>query len=176
MNYLACILCTAILFVGCKDGTESNSDATTKAANDLFAKNSEIVMANIRGWEAENLDYSMYAEDFVMRETGFGAERDSLNLGEMKEFDRQIWDSYDFKVVSDIVLLPGVHRDSKEMDGSVRHYIDWEVTHPATDSTEARSGVIKLYESYDFDENGKISYQQVYGDFTGLMNHLMGKE
>jgi len=29
-----------------------------------------------------------------------------------------------------------------------------------------------LYESFDFNEEGKIIYQQVYGDFTGIMMHL----
>ena len=74
------------------------------------------------------------------------------------------------------VLLPGVNADTKEVDGSVRHYSEWEVTLPATDSTEAKSGTIKLYESFDFNEEGKIIYQQVYGDFTGLFMHLMGGE
>ncbi|NCP91252.1 MAG: hypothetical protein GW827_13680, partial [Flavobacteriales bacterium] len=35
-----------------------------------------------------------------------------------------------------------------------------------------KSGNIKLYESFDFDADGKILYQQVYGDFKGLMMQL----
>ena len=91
--------------------------------------------------------------------------------------DKQMWATFDFKLLtSPPVLLPGVNAQTKLADGSVRHYCSWEVTLPATDSTAAKSGVIKLYESYDFDAEGKIRYQQVYGDFGGLMNYLFSKE
>jgi hypothetical protein len=56
----------------------------------------------------------------------------------------------------------------------VRYYGDWQITIPATDSTEARSGVIKYYESFDFDDDGKIIYQQGYGDYGGLFGYLHG--
>ena len=115
----------------------------------------------------------MYAPDFVMLDTGFGSEKDSMSLNEMKMYDKQMWEAFDFKLLTDPpALLPGVNPDTRKPDGSVRHYSDWQVTLPATDSTEARTGVIKLYESFDFDSEGKILYQQVYGDFTGLMMYL----
>ncbi|MBG7631351.1 MAG: hypothetical protein IZT56_13100, partial [Bacteroidetes bacterium] len=75
-----------------------------------------------------------------------------------------------------IVLLPGVDADTKLADGSVRYYSNWEITKTATDSTEAKSGILKMYESFDFDKDGKIIYQQTFGDFTGLMMHLQNKE
>jgi len=107
-----------------------------------------------------------------MLDTGFGS-KDSLGLDELMKMDKQMWATYDFKLLTNPpVLLPGVNPDTKKPDGSVRHYSDWEVTLPATDSTEAKSGKIKLYESFDFDAEGKILFQQVYGDFTGLMMYL----
>ena len=33
-----------------------------------------------------------------------------------------------------------------------------------------------MYESYDFDDDGKILYQQGYGDFTGIMTYLLKEE
>jgi len=72
--------------------------------------------------------------------------------------------------------LPGVDPETKKMDGSVRYYLDWEVTLSATDSTEARSGIIHFYESFDFNEDGKIVNQVGYGDFGGLMEHLHGDD
>jgi hypothetical protein len=142
-------------------------------AEEAFKKNSETVLKNLEGWQNENIDYSMYADDFIMWDTGFGAEKDSLTLEEMKEMDQMMWKMYDFKLLtSPPQMLPGVNSDTKLADGSVRHYSDWEITLPATDSTSARSGVIRLYESFDFNEEGKIIYQQVYGDFTGIMMHL----
>lgn len=146
------------------------------SANDAFEKNAKTVLANLEGWQNENTDYSMYADDFVMLETNVGVEKDSMTLSEMKESDKNIWAVYDFKMLNEPQLLPGVNADTKKPDGSVRHYSNWKVTLSATDSTEAKSGMIKLYESFDFNEEGKIIYQQVYGDFTGLMMKLHGQE
>jgi len=146
------------------------------SADEAFQKNSQTVMANIDGWLNENMDYSQYAADFEMQETGFGG-RDSISLDDMMKMDKEFWEIYDFKIVSDSInLLPGVNAETKMADGSVRFYSDWEVILPATDSTEARSGVIKLYETFDFNDEGKIIFQSTYGDFTGLMNHLHGDD
>jgi hypothetical protein len=176
MKTIYSIICLSILFIGCKSETAPDAKAEVDVAA-IFAKNSQTVLDNLSGWQNENLDYSMYADDFVMADTGFGVKKDSLSLDEMKASDKRAWEAFDFKMVTDPpVLLPGVNAETKETDGSVRHYSEWEVTLPATDSTEAKSGTIKLYESFDFNEEGKIIYQQVYGDFTGLMMHLMGGE
>ena len=142
------------------------------SANEAFEKNSQTVLANLEGFQNENQDYSQYAKDFVMGDTGFG-NKDSLSLEEVMKADKELWENYDFKLLTDpINLLPGVNADTRLPDGSVRHYSDWQVTLSATDSTEAKSGVIKLYESFDFDADGKIIFQTLYGDFTGLMMHL----
>lgn len=170
MKSIYSILFLSILFIACQPKPDNS-------ANEAFEKNSKTVMANLEGWQNENLDYSMYAKDFAMLETGFGAAKDSITLDEMMENDKQMWATLDFKLLtSPPVLLPGVNADTKLADGSVRHYSSWEVTLPATDSTAAKSGVIRLYESFDFDAEGKIRYQQAYGDFSGLMNHLFSKE
>jgi spore coat protein CotH len=58
------------------------------------------------------------------------------------------------------------------VDGSVRYYGQWKVTKSATDSTEATSVVIPLYSSFDFDADGKLLYQQNYGDFTAAFTAL----
>jgi hypothetical protein len=54
----------------------------------------------------------------------------------------------------------------------VRYYGQWEVTKSATDSTEASSVIIPIYASYDFDDDGKIRYQQTYGDMTAAFESL----
>ena len=164
------ILFLSMLFIACQPKADNS-------AQEAFEKNSKTVLANLEGWQNENLDYSVYSKDFAMLETGFGAPKDSLTLDEMMANDKQMWATFDFKLLtSPPVLLPGVNADTKLPDGSVRHYSSWEVTVPATDSTAAKTGVIKLYESFDFDAEGKIRYQQVYGDFGGLMNYLFSKE
>lgn len=171
MKRLFVILGLAILVASCQTSPKENP------ADEAFRKNSETVLANLEQWQNENIDYSMYADDFVMFDTGFNAEKDSLSLDEMKESDKQLWENYDFRLLTDPPqLLPGVNPDTKMPDGSVRHYSEWEVTLPATDSTEAKSGTINLYESFDFNEEGKITLQQIYGDFTGLMMSLHGQD
>ena len=170
MKSIYSILFLSILFVGCQPKTDN-------LANEAFKKNSKTVSANLEGWQNENLDYSMYSKDFAMLETGFGTAKDSLSLDEVMANDKKMWETFDFKLLtSPLVLLPGVNANTKLADGSVRYYSSWEVTLPATDSTAAKLGVIKLYESFDFDSEGKIRYQQTYGDFGGLMNHLFSKE
>ena len=165
MKLIYSILGMSLLLVGCQPPQDNS-------ANEAFEKNSKTVLANLAGFQNENQDYSLYANDFVMGDTGFGA-KDSLNLEELIEQDKQLWLNYDFKILTDpIVLLPGVNANTKLADGSVRHYTEWEVTLSATDSTDAKSGVFQLYETYDFDADGKIIYQQVYGDFGGLFGYL----
>ena len=165
MKTLISIFCLFFVLVACQPKPDNS-------AQEAFDKNSQTVLANLEGWQNENLDYSQYADNFVMRDTGFGVANDSINLQEMMENDKMMWKSYDFKLMNPPVLLPGVNTETKMADGSVRHYSDWEVTLTATDSTPSKTGVIKLYESFDFDANGKIIYQQVYGDFTGIMMYL----
>ena len=170
MKVIYSILFLSILFVGCQPKADNS-------ANEAFEKNSKTVLSNLEGWQNENLDYSMYATDFAMLETAFGAPKDSLNLDEVMANDKQMWERFNFKLLtSPPVLLPGVNADTKLADGSVRHYSSWEVTLLATDSTAAKSGVIRLYESFDFNTEGKIRYQQTYGDFGGFMNYLFSKE
>tara|TARA_R110002049_G_scaffold88317_1_gene222981 strand:- start:422 stop:916 length:495 start_codon:yes stop_codon:yes gene_type:complete len=162
------MLCLALLTVGCKEKPDNS-------ANELFAKNSETVLKSISDWENETPDYSIFADSAVAYNNYFGAEKDSIMIHseESKASDKAFLARYDFKFVAEpLVLLPGVNTETKLADGSVRYYGAWEVTLPATDSTEAKSGIIKLYESYDFDADGKITVQQGYGDFTGLMSYL----
>jgi len=180
MKFIYSILCIIILFIGCKTETDNSVKETNEAenvANETFKKNSATVLANLKGWQSESIDYSMYADDFIASDTGFGAKKDTITLNEMIANDKLFWASYDFKLLTDPpVLLPGVNADTKMLDGSVRHYSDWEVTLSATDSTEAKTGVVHLYESFDFNDEGKISNQVVYGDFTGIMMYLNSKE
>ena len=172
MKFIYSILCLSIVFAACEEKHEDHD----YSAHDKFVKNSETVMANLKNWESETVDYSQYAADFVMAGTGQGSP-DSLSLDDMKKMDAEFLAKYDFKIVSDSInLLPGVDPETKKMDGSVRYYLDWEVTLSATDSTEARSGIIHFYESFDFNEDGKIVNQVGYGDFGGLMGHLHGDD
>lgn len=159
-------LFVAILFIGCQPPADNS-------ASEAFEKNSKVVLAEIEGWENENLDYdALYADDVVFRPTGYGSA-DSLSLDDIKKGNKGMWDMLDFEMLSDVRLLPGVNAETKQPDGSVRYYGTWKVILPATDSTEERSGELKMYESFDFNSEGKIVFQQGYGDFGGLFEYLM---
>ena len=145
MRILFFYLCFAFLVLGCKTEVDNS-------ANEVFEANSKTVLANLEGFQNENLDYSMYSKEFAMMETMVGAEKESLTLDEMMASDKQMWDTFDFKMITDPpVLLPGVNPDTKMPDGSVRHYSTWEVTLPATDSTAAKTSAINfIYHTFNF--------------------------
>ena len=168
MKFIFSVLFLSIMFIGCQPAVDNS-------ANEAFEANSKTVMSVLEEFQNENLDHqAYYAADFVALITGFGSDKDSISLDESIVNDKQNWEMLDFKLLDDPVnLLPGVNAETKMVDGSVRYYGNWEVTLPATDSTEAKSGVLKFYSSFDFNEEGKIIYEQGYGDFTGIMQYLM---
>jgi hypothetical protein len=157
-----------LLFTACQPAVVPAPPAALE-----FTANSETAKTFISGFEAESIDYaSLYAEDFYMYSTSFNASKDTMSLDDMIASDAANWAGYDFELVTDLVLLPGVNGDSGEPNGSVRYYGTWRITKPATDSTEARTADCKLYESFDFNAEGKISVQMVYGDFGSTWGSL----
>ncbi|MDB4442989.1 hypothetical protein OAU10_01305 [Saprospiraceae bacterium] len=158
------------LIYSCQPSVEVSS------GDDAFEKNSVTVMAYLNGYQEESLDYdALYNENAVILNTRIGAEKDSISLAEIKSNDQAGWKLYDYEIMDEISLLPGVNAETKIADGSVRYYGTWRTTKAATDSTEAVQTEIRLYESFDFDEEGKILYQQYYGDLTASDNILEGK-
>jgi len=167
MKKIYILFILSLILVSCQPPVDNS-------AKEKFEKNAKTVQAYIDGFEAESIDYDkIYSKQLVvMRGTSFGSN-DSTGLPELMMNDRKGWAKFDFELLNKpAVLLPGVNADTKELDGSVRYYGTWKVTRPATDSTEEKSGVIKLYESFDFDDEGKIVYQQYYGDGSGLFLYL----
>ena len=155
-----------LIFTACQPPVDDSAQLA-------FAANSETVKTFISGFEAESIDYaSLYAEDFYMPTTSFNATKDTLSLDDLIASDARSWAGYDFELVTDLVLLPGVNGDSGEPNGSVRYYGTWRVTKAATDSTEATTADLKLYESFDFNAEGKISVQMYYGDLGTAFKSL----
>jgi len=168
MKLIYSVLFVTLLLASCKPKSDS-------AANEAFEKNSKTVLTYFEGVQTEKVDYSSFSKDFKSLNTWFGA-KDTISLDEFKIGDSKALKNFNFKLLDSLpVFLPGVNSLTKEVDGSVRIYSTWEISTEKTDSTEAKSGRLKMYESYDFDADGKILYQQGYGDFTGLMNYLTSK-
>lgn len=164
-NKVIFLFVVSILFIGCQPAVDNSG-------KEAFENNSKTVLTIIAGWESENVDYSIYADDYFSVGTGFG-NADTTRLDQMKESNKAFLAAYDFDFVTDpINLLPGVNPETKEIDGSVRYYGEWKVTKTATDSTEAKSGTFSAYAAYVFNEEGKVTRTLFYGDFSGLMNHI----
>ena len=140
------------------------------SASEAFEKNSATVQAYLDAWQTENVDYDQFfTEDAMVRPTAVGTP-DTVLMADMKSSDIRNWSALDFEIPKDIVFLPGVKPETKEMDGSVRYYGNWKVIIPESDSTERTEIVMKLYQSFDFNEDGKIWFMQSYGDWGGMLD------
>ena len=135
----------------------------TSTVSSVFEKNCETIRTVVDNLQNDVADFQFYSEDFVGAQT---------RLEEFKT-DRLNWlEIFDAELTTPLNLLPGVNPQTNEPDGSVRYYGKWNITRTATDSTEAKSVLIPLYVSFDFDEEGKILFQQNYGDLTAAFESL----
>ena len=145
-----------------------NQDKEAMAA---FEKNSKTMDLLFKSYANENVDYSKFNENAVFRGTLFGS-KDSLYLDEIKEIHKEFFKIYDVEHLTEFNYLPGVNPETGKIDGSVRMYYDMKVTRTATDSTEEKSVIIPIYESFDFDEEGKALFIQWYCDWTASIGSL----
>ena len=163
-------LFAAISIVACTSpapGEAPNADA-------LFNQNCETARALIRDFDSEDIAAirSHFADSAVWRPTNFG-QLDTVSLEDKVAGWTAAFATYDFDLVTkDLQLLPGVNVETKQPDGSVRVYFDWDLVRPATDTTERKSVTITYYESWDFDADGKIWLTQIFGDETAAMKAL----
>jgi len=144
----------------------SNSDAIK-----TFEQNTKTMDILFESYAKESVDYSQFADEVIFKGTTVGSN-DSLNLSEIKAIHQDFFSKYDVKYLAPKQYLTGVNADTGQTDGSVRMYYDMEVTLSATDSTDAKSVVVPIYESFDFNEQGKAIYVQWYCDWTGHLAYL----
>ncbi len=64
--------------------------------------------------------------------------------------------------------LQGVNAETGKADGSVRMYYAMEVTNTTND----KSVVVPIYESFDFNEEGKATFVQWYCDWTASLESI----
>ena len=133
----------------------------------VYEKNCETVLAYENAFCQENIDYEkFYSEKAIIKGTMLG-DKDSMFVADRKIAHQELWKKYDFSM-SPLDPLPGVNPETKKMDGSVRMYFDITIT-----LTENGNFVtMPMYNSFDFDDEGKILYLQYYGDFTSAFLSL----
>tara|TARA_B100001175_G_scaffold222223_1_gene189205 strand:- start:8311 stop:8763 length:453 start_codon:yes stop_codon:yes gene_type:complete len=132
-----------------------------------FEKNSETMQALLESYANEDVDYSRFSNDVVFRGTLLGAP-DSLKLDQIKAIHKDFFAKYDVKHMAPFNFLQGVNAETGEADGSVRFYYDMQVTN----SSNGKSVVIPIYESFDFDDEGKAIFVQWYCDWTASISSL----
>jgi len=79
-----------------------------------------------------------------------------------------MWAKYDFSFSDSIVFLPGVNVETKEIDGSVRFYCDFSVKNTENEKTVT----LPIYQSYDFDSDGRFIYLQYFGDLNAAISSI----
>ena len=158
---------TVILFV-----SACNSEVSIEVTNDniskIFEKNCETVRSYEAAFCQENIDYEkFYSDKAIIKGTTLGA-KDSMNVADRKAAHQEMWQKYDFSMSQPLNQLPGVNPETKKMDGSVRMYFDITITL----TENGNSITIPMYNSFDFDDEGKILFLQYYGDFTSAFLSL----
>ena len=161
------------LFIG---NLTTNNDSNIVSANinsddkilDIFDKNCKTVIEYEKAFCNENIDYEkFYSDKAIIKGTTLGS-KDSMNVADRKVAHQEMWQKYDFSMSQPLNQLPGVNAETKKMDGSVRMYFDITITL----TENGKSITIPMYNSFDFDVEGKIIFLQYYGDFTSAFLSL----
>ena len=159
------LLFTIFFFAACnfKDPSIAESENIFK----IYEKNCETVLAYENAFCQENINYEkFYSEKAIIKGTMLG-DKDSMFVADRKIAHQELWKKYDFSM-SPLDPLPGVNPETKKMDGSVRMYFDITITL----TENGNSVTMPMYNSFDFDDEGKILYLQYYGDFTSAFLSL----
>lgn len=174
MRILLFLCVLAPLMAGCNatNAPASPHGQPATSGHALFERNAATARQLILDFDAESdAALAHFADSAIWTPTRFG-QTDTVPLEQAWAGWKRAWTAYDMELLSDIVLLPGVDPQTKEVDGSVRVYFDWRYTKPATDSTEAKSADLSLYEAWEFDADGKIWMTQLYGDIGAMLAEL----
>ena len=115
--------------------------------------------------------FTHFADDAIWLGTGLN-DQDTITRAQVTEKYKKAWATYDYELLPPTNFLPGVNAQTKQTDGSVRGYFEWNISKPATDSTAAKSVRVKIYESFDFNPAGEIAYTQVYGNLMAGYAYL----
>tara|TARA_B100001142_G_scaffold329884_1_gene394910 strand:- start:5359 stop:5856 length:498 start_codon:yes stop_codon:yes gene_type:complete len=164
MKNLTYLISFSLLIYSCNSEINTNDDL---AIIKSFQENSKTMQILFDSYANESVDYSRFSENAIFKGTLFGS-KDSLSLDEIKGIHKEFFNKYDVKHMSSFNYLQGVNAETGKPDSSVRMYYDMEVTN----SSNGKSTIIPIYESFDFDEDGKAIYIQWYCDWTAHIGSL----
>ena len=155
-----------IFFVSCQTNeTTQNKD---NKIDQLFSNNCKTVESYLNDFANESIDYKKYYNDTCkIRGTYFNSEG-PMSVEDRKSAHKEMWKKYDFSFSDSIVFLPGVNVETKEIDGSVRFYCDFSVKNTENEKTVT----LPIYQSYDFDSDGRFIYLQYFGDINAAISSI----
>ena len=159
-------LTLTFFLVSCQTN-ETNQNNNTKIEQ-LFSNNCMTVDSYLNDFVNESIDYEKYYNDTCkVRGTYFNSEG-PMSVEDRKSAHKEMWEKYDFSFSDSIVFLPGVNVETKEIDGSVRFYCNFSVINTENEKTVT----LPLYQSYDFDNDGKFIYLQYFGDLSAAISSI----
>lgn len=154
-----------ILTVSCQTNETQNKD---NKINLIFSNNCKTVKSYIHDFANESIDYKKYYNDTCkIRGTYFNSQS-PMNVEDRRLAHKEMWVKYDFSFSDSIVFLPGVNIETKEIDGSVRFYCDFSLKN----TENGKTVTLPIYQSYDFDNDGKFIYLQYFGDFNAAISSI----
>lgn len=169
MRFLPLSLLSLFVWLTSCAGPDSSPDP----ADALFTRNAATMERVFDAYLAEDADrfWAEWADTAIFRGTGVNAP-DTVTRAQAAAKFARLWGIYDYAIEDEYRFLPGVNPLTGEPDGSVRGYFHYEVIKPATDSTERTSARVWVYESFDFNEDGRIAFAQVYSDMASAYRLL----
>lgn len=131
-----------------------------------YEKNQATVERMFAGFQAGEIDPSIYAADFTDVGTGFN-EVDRSKEEAIEQYG--MFTSLLSMDLQESVYLPGVDSVNFEVDGSVRYYGQWQMQ--MGEATQQ----LMAYGSFEFNEAGEMTNLAHYGDWTATFNALLAE-
>ncbi len=104
-------------------GCQPNADVAA-----TFDANAATVSQAFADFTAESDDFFTHFSDDATWGGNAVGSADTLTLDVVTAGYRNMWSQYDYRMVTEANMLPGVNPDTKMTDGSVRGYFRWEIS------------------------------------------------
>ncbi len=158
-----------IMVAGCNQANqkESTTSGNSKEMKAFYEANLAAFKAQVAAFEKEDLNAwaAEIADTAVWSSPVYG---DTITTKkhwvESTKFD---FDNFSNLHLTAAQFLPGVDTATHEMDGSVRYYGIWKGT-----NSSGKEGSLKVYGTYDFNKDHKITSGDDFYDVGGLMNSI----
>lgn len=158
-----------------EDSSSKNTEDTSSTKNydnakALYESNLASLKAGISAFENDQIDgwSASVADSVVWNPAAYGAS--PAKKDDWKKTLSMYLANWDSLKLINPSYLPGVDSATKEFDGSVRYYGQWNGVH--------KSGVhtsVNYYATFEFNKDNKVISASEFFDVGGLMNAVKSK-